>query len=109
MLALGRSTPVSGHRRSLTGGYTMSVLPPKSTGMSGLCQKRTLGFRRGCKDIVGCHRTANGPQLNVAKAAGARIAKEILNEALPLLALKHSPRSFGACGFFGAINKRALS
>lgn len=52
--------------------------------------------------------TKTGPQLNVAKAAGARIAKEILNEALPLLALK-SPRSFRARGFFEAINKHALS
>jgi hypothetical protein len=53
--------------------------------------------------------TKTGPQRNVAKAAVARIAKEILNDALPHLALKHSPRSFGARGFFEAINKRALS
>jgi len=33
----------------------------------------------------------------------------VKNEALPHLALKHSPRSFGARGFFEAINKRALS
>jgi hypothetical protein len=32
-----------------------------------------------------------------------------LQEASPHLALKHSPRSFGARGFFEAINKRALS
>jgi hypothetical protein len=31
-----------------------------------------------------------------------------LNEALPHLALKHSPRSFGARDFFEAINKRAI-
>jgi hypothetical protein len=53
--------------------------------------------------------TKTGPQGNVAKAAVVRIAKEILNEALLHLALKHSPRSFGARGFFEAINKRALS
>jgi hypothetical protein len=53
--------------------------------------------------------TMIGPHKNVAKAAVARFAKEILQEASPHLALKHSPRSFGARGFFEAINKRALS
>jgi hypothetical protein len=51
--------------------------------------------------------TMIGPHKNVAKAAVARFAKE--QEASPHLALKHSPRSFGARGFFEAINKRALS
>ena len=48
--------------------------------------------------------TKTGPQL--AKAAVARIAKEILHEALPHLALKHSPRSYGARAFFEALAKR---
>jgi len=47
-----------------------------------------------------------GPRKNVAKAAVARFAKEILQEALPHLALKHSQRSYGARGFFEALAKR---
>jgi hypothetical protein len=50
--------------------------------------------------------TKTGPQRNVAKAAVARIAKEILHEALPHLALKHSPRSYGGRAFFEALAKR---
>ena len=52
--------------------------------------------------------TMVGPRKNVANAAVAKFAKEILQEALPHLALKHSPRSFGARGFFEAASTVAL-
>jgi hypothetical protein len=43
-----------------------------------------------------------GQRKNAAIAAVARFAKEILQDELPHLALKHLERSFGARGFFEA-------
>ncbi len=51
--------------------------------------------------------TTSGPQRNVAKAAVTKIAQEILASYLPRLCLKHSPRAFGARGYFETVNKRA--
>lgn len=46
------------------------------------------------------------PARNAMKAELNRIAKAILAEALPTLALKASPRSYGARGFFTALAQR---
>jgi hypothetical protein len=49
---------------------------------------------------------AVSPQRNAAKAYVNQIAKEILVAMAPTLALKASPRSYGAQGFFSALQRR---
>lgn len=61
------------------------------------------------RDYESAHRaveTRTGVAKNQAKAEVTRLAKQILQEALPGLALKHSPRSYGSRGFFQALARR---
>jgi len=50
--------------------------------------------------------TKAGPKRNQAKADLNKIAHEILADRLPHLALKASPRAYGARGFFEALANR---
>jgi len=53
--------------------------------------------------------TPAGPMQNAAKSRMNAAATACLREAAGNLALKISPRSHGAAGFFEAVNKRALA
>jgi hypothetical protein len=59
---------------------------------------------------LAAHEVANapaGPMQNVAKAKMTELATQILREAAGNLALKISPRSYGARGFYEAYNRTA--
>jgi hypothetical protein len=49
---------------------------------------------------------ANSPQRNLAKSHLNKVAAAVLVAMAPTLALKASPRSYGAAGFFQAMNRR---
>lgn len=68
--------------------------------VSGELRRR---YSRAMQDVQSCK---PGPQRNVLKAALTAVAKEVLVEAMPLIALKASPRFSGAAGFFTALTTR---